>query len=134
MRNDSIEFYFIDFTFSCSDCFSASRARRSFSFKENIATDLARLMRLCLTRDFFAANSAAKNYRIFLLIISIGVLLPIWFQLPLLSSSVGVFRGGEFGLENVSGFSAMCIHDGAAFGGSELTGVPVKSLLACRQS
>lgn len=50
-------------TFSCSAklyaCFSASRARLSFSFKENIATDRARLMRLCLTRDFFAASSAA---------------------------------------------------------------------------
>lgn len=48
-------------TLSCSDCFSASRARRSFNFKENIATDLARLIRLCLTRVFFAANSAAEN-------------------------------------------------------------------------
>lgn len=49
------------FTLFCSICFCSSRARRSFNFKENIATDLARLMRLCLTRDFFAANSAAEN-------------------------------------------------------------------------
>lgn len=42
-------------------CFSASLARRSFNFKENIATDLARLIRLCLTLDFLAANSAAVN-------------------------------------------------------------------------
>lgn len=50
-------------TFSCSAklyaCFSASRARLSFSFNEKMATDRALLMRLCFTRDFFAANSAA---------------------------------------------------------------------------
>lgn len=56
-------------TFSCSAklyaCFSASRARRSFSFNENIATDLARLIRLCFTRVFFAANSAvAENDKV----------------------------------------------------------------------
>lgn len=53
-------------TFSCSAksyaCFSASRARLSLSFNENIATERARLMRLCFTRDFLAASSAAvKN-------------------------------------------------------------------------
>lgn len=51
-------------TFSCSArlyaCFSASRALRSFNFSENMATDRARLIRLCLTRDFLAANSAAN--------------------------------------------------------------------------
>lgn len=42
------------FAFSC-----ASRALLSFSFSENIATDLARFIRLCFTRVFFAASSSA---------------------------------------------------------------------------
>lgn len=55
-------------------------------------------------------------------------------SIPLVSSSVGVFRGGELGLVNVSDFSGICIHDGAAFGGSEPTGVADDSLFAGRQS
>lgn len=45
---------------ACCACFSASRARRSFNFNENIATERARLTRLCLMRDFLAAASAAE--------------------------------------------------------------------------
>lgn len=44
-----------------SACFSASRARLSFSFNENIATERARFTRLCLMRDFLAAASAAER-------------------------------------------------------------------------
>lgn len=51
------------FTLACSraasDIFSASLARRSFSFNENMATERALLIRLCLTRLFLAASSAA---------------------------------------------------------------------------
>lgn len=42
--------------FSC-----ASLALRSFSFNEKIATDLARFIRLCFTRVFFAASSSAAK-------------------------------------------------------------------------
>lgn len=46
----------------------ASRARLSFNFKENIATDLALFMRLCFTLVFFeAASSAAGTLSNFLL-------------------------------------------------------------------
>lgn len=39
--------------------FSASLARRSFNFNENIATERARFIKLCLTLVFFAASSSA---------------------------------------------------------------------------
>lgn len=39
----------------------ASRALLSFSFKEKIATDRARFIKLCFTLVFFAANSSAAK-------------------------------------------------------------------------
>lgn len=53
--------YLFGLTFCCCCCScacSASLALRSFSFNENMATDRARLIRLCLMRCFFASNSA----------------------------------------------------------------------------
>lgn len=40
---------------------SASLARRSFSFRENIATERARFIRLCLTRVFLASRSSFEG-------------------------------------------------------------------------
>lgn len=49
---------------ACCACFSASRARRSLSFNENIATERARLTKLCFMRDFLAAASAAGSVKV----------------------------------------------------------------------
>lgn len=55
-------------------------------------------------------------------------------DLPLASSSVDVFRGGELGFDDGSNLSAMCVHDGVAFGESVGTTEAVGSLLAGKQS
>lgn len=120
--------------FSSWAILSASLARRSFSFSENIATDLALFTRLCLIRDFFAANSAAVK-RKYEYIFSVELIL----IKPFISSSVWA-TGTDGTLElpdAVSGFwlNATVFHDGAGFSNSEselvVSSFAMQSVLRC---
>lgn len=80
--------------------FSARFARCSFNFRENIATERARFTRLCFSRDFLAASSAAA----------------------LASSSVCGLMVGALELVpgcSTAGLGDMLLHDGAPFSNSE---------------
>lgn len=99
---------FIRHTISCANSsafsfaiLSASRARLSFNFSENIATDLALFTSFCLSLDFLAAISAARCSSSVVALGTDGALAPATFkfrnnsQLQLVLTCAGGLCGFE---------------------------------------